>query len=404
VAALGRIAMNHSPNEGYDRHDRTGLFVVAAPLRWDGDNNAVALASRGLLRFTALGTRRGVVGVPAELTRLNPKIGLAAYIAARTMSTYRAESLRFRLHPWFDRWVKKQLHPGDHILSSHGFTNESFKWVRKHGGKTLLSAGNSHPENFWNILIEEHRRWNWPGPPIARHQHERALAMMPDVDYVLSPSSFVTQSFLERGFRPEQIIRNVYPTDLSCFNPAGTARDPKRPLTIISTGTLSLRKGTPYLLEAFRLLLQSHPSARLRLTQSIHDSAVPVLAKYASLPIDWAPNLPHPELAERLRGSDIFVLPSLEDGFARTVTEAVACGLPVILTPNTGACDLIKPGVNGEVVPIRDPRAILDAILKWAERVMTASAPPTPGLDPATLSFDAFEREFLQQLRVLKLA
>jgi glycosyltransferase involved in cell wall biosynthesis len=381
----------------------SGLFVVAAPLRWDGDNNARALAGRGLLRFMALGTRRGVKGVPDELTRLNPKIGLAAYVAARTMSTFNAESFRFRLHPWFDSWVRKQLVPGDHIISSYGFTNDCFKWVRSHGGKTLLSAGNSHPEQFWTILEEEHRRWNVSTPPIARHHYERARAMMADVDYVLSPSAYVTDSFLSRGFKPSQILRNVYPVDLSCFKPAAAPRDAKRPLTVISTGMLSLRKGTPYLLEGFRLLLERHPSARLRLTRSIHDSAVPVLAKYDSLPIDWAPNLPHAELAGRLRGSDIFVLPSLEEGLARTVLEAIACGLPVIVTANTGATEFVKPGVNGEVVPIRDARAIADALLKWADRVMTASGPPADALNAAALSFETFQREFLDQLVAIKL-
>jgi glycosyltransferase involved in cell wall biosynthesis len=76
----------------------------------------------------------------------------------------------------------------------------------------------------------------------------------------------------------------------------------------------------------------------------------------------------------------------------------------VILTPNTGACDLVRPGVNGEIVPIRDPGAILDAMLKWADRVMSASATSTPGFDSAALSYEAFEREFMDQLAALKLA
>src|SRR5687768_15396140 len=103
-------------------------FVVAAPTRWDEDN-ARALARHQLLRFFALGTRRGSVGVPAELTRLNPKIGLAAYVAARLLSTTRAESFRFRLHPWFDHWVREQLVPGDHLISSYGFANACFRAV-----------------------------------------------------------------------------------------------------------------------------------------------------------------------------------------------------------------------------------------------------------------------------------
>src|SRR5205807_5281918 len=110
------------------------------------------------------------------------------------------ESLRFRLLPWFDRWVLKQLRPGDHILSSYGYANESFKFSRKHGGKAFLEAGNSHIENFWEVLTEEHRRWKCPYPPASTFWRERTRAMLGDgVDFILSPSSYVTQSFLARG-------------------------------------------------------------------------------------------------------------------------------------------------------------------------------------------------------------
>ncbi|MDB6016926.1 MAG: hypothetical protein JWR19_1415 [Pedosphaera sp.] len=383
---------------------RNRQFAVAAPghVQFDEDK-ARALLHHGSLRLLALGTRRGATGVPTELTRLNPRIGLAAYAAARTLSNFKAESFRFRLNPWFDRWVKKQLQSGDHLISSFGYTNAAFKWVRQHGGKAFLSAGNSHPENFWTVLTEEHQRWNCSDPPIARHHYERSLAMLADVDYVFAPSSFVANSFLTRGFKPEQIIKDVYPINLSTFTPATIPRDKNRPLTIVSTGGVSLRKGAPYLFEAFRLVLQRHPTARLRLTRVIQDSALPVVARYAGLPIDWAPSLPHPQLVERLQDSDIFVLPSLEEGLVRTALEAMACGLPVILTPNTGAADFVQPGVNGEIVPIRDPRAIADAILKWADVAMHQSTPPTCKFDTSLLSFDHFEKQFISQLVKLNL-
>jgi glycosyltransferase involved in cell wall biosynthesis len=373
-------------------------FIVATPERSVCDDNARALEHAGCLRFIALGTRKGIAGVPPERTRLNPAIGLAAYICGRAFSAYWGEYLRFHLHPWFDRWVRSRLVPGDHLISSYGYTNASFKWVRAHGGKTFLDGGNSHPENFWAILSEEHRRWKCPYPPVGRHHYRRAVAMMEDVDFVLSPSSFVTESFLTRGFSAEQIIRNVYPLDLGCFTPPPMSRPADRPLTIISTGTVTLRKGTPYLLEAFRLIQRVEPHARLCLTSLIADNMKPVLAQYADLPIDWSPPLRHPQLAERLRGADIFVLPSLEDGFARTVAEALACGLPVITTPNTGASDLIRAGENGEIVPIRDPQAIADAVLRWWERRRAADAPPI-SFDPTSLSVAHFEAEFLSQLR-----
>jgi glycosyltransferase involved in cell wall biosynthesis len=383
---------------------RGGKYVVATPSRSVCDDNARALAHHGLLRFQALGTRNGAKDVPPELTRLNSKIGLAAYALGRTLSTGKAESLRFRLHPWFDHWVRKQLLPGDHIISSYGYANASFRWAREHGGRTFLDGGNSHPDNFWTILTEEHRRWKCPAPPVARHHYERAMAMMPEVDFVLSPSTFVTRSFLERGFKAEQIIRNVYPIDISLFQPPKAPRPRERPLTLIAPGALSLRKGTPYLLAAFRLVVKKIPDARLVLNRMVFDNVAGIVRQYADLPIDWTPGLAHPELAAKLRVCDMLVLPSLEDGFARTVTEGLSCGLPVITTPNTGASDLIIPGQNGEVVSIRDPAAIAEAVLKWADLIFSPGGKPGISFDAEALSFVKFENDFLGQLRSRGLA
>jgi len=117
----------------------TPKFAIASPVHCSlYDAEAVALNKHDLLRFIAMGTRRGVTGLPADVTRLLPAFGLAAYAAAKTLSVYAAESFRLRMHPWFDRWVLKQLQPGDHIISSYGYANECFKWVRQHGGKTFL--------------------------------------------------------------------------------------------------------------------------------------------------------------------------------------------------------------------------------------------------------------------------
>ena len=104
------------------------------------DAEALALHKRGALHFIAMGTRRGVTGLPAEVTRLKPVIGLGTYITARTMSAYAAESFRFRLYPWFDRWAKKQLRPGNHIISSYAYANESFQWTHEQGGKKRFST------------------------------------------------------------------------------------------------------------------------------------------------------------------------------------------------------------------------------------------------------------------------
>ena len=379
-------------------------FIVATPGRTVCDDHARALEKINALRFLALGTRRGVAGVPPERTRLNPLVGLAAYTAAKTLSPFRAESFRFGLLPWFDRWVKKRITPGDHIISSYGYTNESFQFVRAHGGKTFVDAGNSHIENFWDVLSEEHLRWDCPTPPVAPHWVARAREMLANhTDFVLSPSNYVTRSFLARGFKPEQILRNIYLVNLKLFAPRTAPRPKNQPLTLINTGSLSLRKGTPYLLEAFRLVREKIPSARLLLTHTVQDDVKPVLARYSSLPIEWSPPLPHAQLAERLQGADIFILPSLEEGLARTACEALACGLPAILTPNTGVNDFIQTDINGEVVPIRDPQAVADAVFKWTEKILAPDWQLRVLLDAELFSFAHFEREFIGQIRERKL-
>ena len=93
----------------------------------------------------------------------------------------------------------------------------------------------------------------------------------------------------------------------------------------------------------------------------------------------------------------IFVT-SIEDGFAFVVAEALACGLPVVTTPNTGSSDLIQPGVNGEVCAIRDPRALADAALKWWERIRTGEKIGGIADLKQRAGFQEFEKNFIGHL------
>jgi len=365
-------------------------FVVAVPFRSVCDDQARVLARRGLLRLYAVWNRRGTEGIPAALTRRMPLLGLVAYAGARSLSPYRGESLRCALYPAYDLWVRSMLRPGDSVLSSYGYANACFRYARSHGGSTWLDAGNSHPAQFWEILEEEYRRWGCGHPPIARFHHERSLRMMDDVDHVLAPSRYVAESFLSRGFSPEQVTRVIYPVDLGTFLPDPRPRPPERPLTLINTGGVNLRKGTPYLLDAFRRIRKQVPDARLLLTDLVSDNMRPLLPRYSDLPIEWAPPLPHARLAERLRSADVFLHPSLEEGLVRTALEAMASGLPVVLTPHCGADDFVREGVNGSVVPIRDPRALADAVLGWWERVRSGYRVPVEDLGER-LSIPALE-------------
>lgn len=279
------------------------------------------------------------------------------------------ETARLGLSPHFDRWVRKKLEPGDHLITSFGYANKSLQWVKQHGGLAILDAGNSHPELFWQIIEEEHRRWGVDLPPVSPAHQRRALESAELADWVVGLSTFVTNSFIERGLPAERAYVMPYPVALDGFQPIHRDRDPNAPLTLISTGGAHLRKGTPYLFEALKMLQKEIPGIRLQLNRTISPNMKPLLDRYGDLPIEWFDKLDHKQLPAKLAAADIYVFPSLEDGLARAATEAMACGLPVILTKNTGAADLIEEGVNGSIIPIRDPEAIRDSVLMWWEKI-----------------------------------
>ena len=82
----------------------------------------------------------------------------------------------------------------------------------------------------------------------------------------------------------------------------------------------------------------------------------------------------------------------------------MACGLPVVLTRNTGSADYVKPGVSGEIVPIRDPQALAEGIIKCADRILASEEPPKRSLDIEAVSFESFEKNFIAQLQEKGLA
>lgn len=385
-------------------------FVVTSFARCGHDYFARVLEKHGRLDFYALGTRRGTQGVSPEHTRLQPWFGLLNYAFAKALRPFQAESARYRLYPLFDQWVKSQLRPGQHLIASFAFANSAMAWVRRHGGRTFIDAQNSHPAEFMELIEEERRRFRSPYSPVAAHYHRRCLATTEQADYVFAPSTFVRDSFLKRGFTKEQVLLYPLPLDLDLFTPPAAERPKDRPLTLINTGALCLRKGTPYLLEAFRLILKHEPRAVLRLSRAVRNDAAEVLRRYADLPIDWAPHFDlgspcqRDAYVRRFQTSDIFVFPSIEDGFAFVVAEALACGLPVITTPNTGASDLIQAGENGDVVPIRDPDALAQAVLKWW--AVVSQGRPCGKFEETRrrLGFAAFEESVMGHLARLGLA
>ena len=371
---------------------------MACFARSGDDNFARALENHGLLDFYALGTRRGCRGIAPEHTRLKPAFGLANYLFAKTLPTYQAEALRFRTFGLFDRWAQSLLIPGQHFFTGYAFAPGAMRCAQKNGGLALMDAWTSHPEEFWDVLAEEQKIWKSKYQPVSDYYQRKTIESVEAADYICVASSFVKNSFLRRGYPAEKLLSCPYPVDLSAFTPATTPRPANRPFTILHTGGLSLRKGAPYLLEAFRLIRKEVPDAVLRVKRHLRDDVTDILKKNSDLPIEWSDSLDFEGHVRRYQTSDLFLFPSIEDGFAFVVAEALACGLPVITTVNTGASDLVQPGVNGEVCAIRDARALADGALKWWERIRQGERIGGIETLKRNASFQTFEDNFIGHL------
>ena len=120
-------------------------------------------------------------------------------------------------------------------------------------------------------------------------------------------------------------------------------------------GQVILRKGIQYLIEAAMLLRNEAIHFDIVGSIGISDEAV------ASAPSNMTFHGPvsRDRTKEFYRESDLFVLPTLSDGFALTQLEAMAHGLPVIATPNCG--EVVTEGVDGLIVPASDPKALAEA-------------------------------------------
>jgi len=266
----------------------------------------------------------------------------------------------------FDRWASRYVHGCDVWVGFALFSLASQRAAQTAGARTVLERGSTHILTREDLVAEEYRRWRCPLPPVDPGLRNRELREYDEAEYISVPSRFAYQSFVDRGVAAGRLLLIPYGVDCRLFSPGDPA---PRPFRIVTAG-LSLRKGTPYLLEAAaRLGVGVSPAGRemeLLLAGTVAPDVAHVL-RNTPVPYRALGALSHRELAAVYRGASVFALPSVEEGMALSILEAMAGGLPVIATPNTGAADIIEDGREGVIVPARDPAALAEALLSLYE-------------------------------------
>lgn len=268
---------------------------------------------------------------------------------------------RFLTHKYFGHWCASHLKRQENcdLVVTWGLSALPVIRTAKHKGIiSIVERGSSHVAVQKALLEQECQSFGVKPPAtFTTERMERELTEYEEADYVEVPSSFVKRTFLEQGFPEEKIIQVFMGCNLSEFKPL-----PKQDkiFRVVFVGAMTLQKGVHYLLEAFSEL--DLPNSELLLVGRQFDEIKPFFKKYDGK-YKWIAHRPQHELNRYYSQGSVFTIASIQEGMAMVQVQAMACGLPLICTTNTGGEDLIEDGKEGFVIPIRDVEALKEKIL-----------------------------------------
>jgi glycosyltransferase involved in cell wall biosynthesis len=243
-----------------------------------------------------------------------------------------------------------------------GFATEIFQKAEQTDALKVVDCPNSHPTSYYGFWQRECDLW-CPGErvPIPRWMFARMTRELERADLLLCPSEFVRDTMVRNGLDPAKCFINPFGVDTATFTPRQSVPAVPR---FICVGTICLRKGHQYLFRAFAEVKQQMPEAELICVGEYKTDFRRERPKWQGL-FQHHRALPQVRLNELMKTCTAFVLPSCEEGLARVITEAMAAGLPIIATYESGATTVVTDGTEGLIVS-RQPNDIAQAMLRIA--------------------------------------
>lgn len=293
----------------------------------------------------------------------NPWYEFSAFILRKILNNpTRNQELTFWVDRRFDSWVAKCLRnmEFDIFIGYEDASLESFKVCKERGKKCILDLAASHwlykekiiREESSSKIFEINLNSNTYKKLKTRKNEEIKLA-----DSILVPSTYLRITLVCGGVNEDKISLVPYGVDLKKFSLKEEYNQNKK-FKLLYVGGISPLKGVSYLLEAHRLI--GIKDIELILIGGLNYRSILKTKEGVVKHINYVPNN---NLTTYYQNADVFILPSLDDGFGLVVLEAMACGTPVIVSENTGAKDVVRNGINGFVIPARSVEAIKDKIL-----------------------------------------
>jgi len=257
----------------------------------------------------------------------------------------------------FDRAAARRLPGGEHLIAFNGAALQQLREAsRQHWESLSLVSATAH----FAAVVRRHRQAYERHPierPWAPRLLARNLAEYGQADRIYVSTEYVRDSFIAAGHPEEQLVR--FPlTPHPRFRPLARAA-PADTFDIVFSGALTVDKGVPLLIDAMRVL--PHDDIRLVLVGGWSTRAMRRYLEQmqeADARIVIAPGDPLPHL-QRAR---LYAHPAYQDGFGYAPAEALACGVPVIVSEDTGMKELIDGEHEGLVVPTGEPSALAEAI------------------------------------------
>jgi glycosyltransferase involved in cell wall biosynthesis len=274
-----------------------------------------------------------------------------------------------------DAYVARRLPDCDVFIGHDGAGLATGREAKRRGSIYVADTGTTHVSFRDATLRREFALYGTDYKIDNEPLRRRVVEEYEAADAIFVPSTFVKQTFVEQGVPAAKLYRVPYGVRAAHFHKVSQpAEDAFR---VLFVGALSIRKGARYLFEAFRDF--PHPRKELTVIGPVEDEVRPLMAALSDLNVRLLGVVPNCELKRFYSASHAFVLPSVEEGLAMVMAEAMACGCPVVASVNTGAADLFSHGREGFIVSARDSRAICDCLVRMADepdlrKTMSAAA------------------------------
>jgi glycosyltransferase involved in cell wall biosynthesis len=236
---------------------------------------------------------------------------------------------------------------------------ETIKTAKRLGIPTVLERPNAHTRFCYEVVAAEHKRIGIQTPHGDYKPSEAVLAReeaeFDACDFLLCASEFAAQSFLDRGFPGEKILRHRYGFDDALYFPKTTLREPGKKFTALFVGVDAVRKGLHLATEAWLSSPASKDGTFLiagELTQEYKDRFAADLAHPSIVQLGHRHDVP-----QLMQSADILLMPSIEEGFALVCAEAIGAGcVPLASTACTEMCQHMENALVhhvGDVATLR---------------------------------------------------